>query len=242
MIIFISEMFNSTPRHIVDRLQEHVSCRHVHTTLRRRIRTSHDDIVVNWGIHKPIPTVRECRILNEHLISSKYQQALRFVESGLRIPATALDTYNIRSVGPGENQVLSKPVHGHGGSGISMVSSNSRAREGYFYQKYIPKIAEFRVHVCGKHGVSWIRKKPEDESAITWNSNHAVQHTFKNHIVRKALENLAVDACAALSYDFGAVDIIMDKYGTLYLLEVNSAPALTVDERVNAYVDYFREL
>ena len=52
---------------------------------------------------------------------------------------------------------------------------------------------------------------------------------------------MAIAACNALGYDFGAVDIVMDRLGSLYVLEVNSAPALQVEDRLDKYVEYFRE-
>lgn len=109
--------------------------------------------------------------------------------------------------------------------------------------QYIPKIAEFRAHVFDGEVLQVTRKKPEDPSVVAWNcGNDVVQHRIKNRIQIQSIGNVAAAAIKAQGGApeerlFGAVDIIMDKYGRLYVLEINSAPALTVDSRLNAYCE-----
>ncbi len=53
------------------------------------------------------------------------------------------------------------------------------------------------------------------------------------------LLNLGCHAVSALGLDFGAADIIQDKHGKLYVLEVNTAPGLTSDDGVAVYANAF---
>ncbi|NIU83190.1 MAG: hypothetical protein GWN17_05495 [Candidatus Korarchaeota archaeon] len=56
------------------------------------------------------------------------------------------------------------------------------------------------------------------------------------------IEDLGVRAIEALGYDFGAVDIVMDTDRNLYVLEVNSHPALKNDRSKEIYVTVFSQL
>jgi D-alanine-D-alanine ligase-like ATP-grasp enzyme len=54
-------------------------------------------------------------------------------------------------------------------------------------------------------------------------------------------DQLSVEAVAALGLDFGAVDIIEDKEGNFYVLEINTAPGLeghTVTSYAKAFHGY----
>lgn len=72
------------------------------------------------------------------------------------------------------------------------------------------------------------KKVIEDPATIAWNnSNGARQNRFRNITLLQPLTNLAIDAMGACGIVFGAVDIIMDKYGRMYVLEINTAPGLS---------------
>ena len=63
----------------------------------------------------------------------------------------------------------------------------------------------------------------------------------KNNLrVRKKLIALGRESLKAIGYDFGAVDIMMGQDKQLYVLEVNSAPALN-EYKLELYCKYFEE-
>ena len=49
----------------------------------------------------------------------------------------------------------------------------------------------------------------------------------------------ALKAVAALELDFGAVDVVVDKEGKAYVLEVNTAPGLENQQTIQAYTNAF---
>lgn len=117
-----------------------------------------------------------------------------------------------------------------------------------FASQFIEKVAEFRAHVFGGEVLQVTRKKPADPTVVAWNTGQdVVQHRIKNRLQIETIGNVAVDAITAMpgtdiECHFGAVDIIMDRWGTLYVLEINSAPGLTVESRLNAYTNKILEL
>ena len=57
---------------------------------------------------------------------------------------------------------------------------------------------------------------------------------------RRSISEQAIKAVETLGLDFGAVDLILHN-DTPYVLEVNTAPGLQVDNRLEAYVRAFKE-
>ena len=242
MIIFVTKNFTLTASAIVEELGD-VS-RRIKGYRGRRIRSTPTDLVVNWGYYGNIAC--NCPVLNSHISTDKAFQSNKFQEAGVPHPQR-------RDSRSGEWIV--KPKSGHGGHGIRVYNAMQCAdythpwlpkNDNEFQSEYIKKEAEFRVHVLGGEAVAWTRKKALEgvntEEVVAWNhANGFVQQTIKNRIQRKTTGNVAIAACNALGYDFGAVDIVMDRLGSLYVLEVNSAPALQVEDRLDKYVEYFRE-
>lgn len=116
------------------------------------------------------------------------------------------------------------------------------------YTQYVKKKYEFRTQVfAGKPLRTTVKlKKADVERAITKVRNLSNGYIFANvpdsidDDVVEQVEQLAVAACAALNYKFGAVDIIYNqKQGKAFVLEVNSAPAMegtTLEVYSNAIV------
>ena len=110
----------------------------------------------------------------------------------------------------------------------------------YFIQ-YIPKRAEFRVHILGNKIVS-VSKKVKRGKWIDnkiCNINNGWKHKEYYGILRWILGAIGRRAKNALGYDFGAVDIIVSKGFKIYVLEVNSAPRLNLKRR-KLYANYFK--
>jgi glutathione synthase/RimK-type ligase-like ATP-grasp enzyme len=61
---------------------------------------------------------------------------------------------------------------------------------------------------------------------IRWNEHRGSEWTRvpEDRELRRKVKKLGHEALKAIGYDFGACDIIMDRAGKLYVLEVNSRP------------------
>lgn len=100
------------------------------------------------------------------------------------------------------------------------------------YTAYIPKKAEYRVHVFKGQVIDVQQKKKrkgfEDER------NTRVRNVANGYVYCRdgieppaGINDLAISAVVACGYDYGAVDIIYnEKRNQCYVLEVNSRPGL----------------
>ena len=80
----------------------------------------------------------------------------------------------------------------HGGKDVRHIMCDGDLEAlpaGGYFVRYIPKLAEFRVHVCGNEAVAWVRKKPKEVDSITGNADIAAQHEWKNRVTRMAFGN-----------------------------------------------------
>ena len=98
----------------------------------------------------------------------------------------------------------------------------------HYISEYIPKVAEYRV--CFIQGlVAWVANKiPKDPQAIAWNV--AQGSKFENVSWKRWPINVIETAYKAYlisGLDLGGVDVMVDKDGRSYVLEINSAPSHT---------------
>lgn len=121
------------------------------------------------------------------------------------------------------------------------------------YTKGVINTGEYRVHVAGGEVILYQKKSRrvnEDGEVVTADGAEAdVRNLASNWVYRtgnlerlERIEQLAVQAIHALGLDFGAVDIIKDEEGRVYVLEVNTAPGISNTETAQAYINAFRNL
>jgi len=110
----------------------------------------------------------------------------------------------------------------------------------FYISSYIPKVAEYRVFVAQGRAVWVAIKTPSDPNAIAWNV--AQGGKFDNvrwsnwplEVVKKAIECFNMTGL-----DFGGVDMMVDKQGKVYCLEVNSASSQTSPYRQQCVAKVF---
>lgn len=193
------------------------------------------DIVVNWGSSQPYQ-VFNTPLLNAPnnvgLASNKIQAFKTMSDDDVSTVAWTTDKLVARlwQKEGGNTIVARQKLTGHSGEGIIIVEPGEEVPDAPLYTKYIFKEKEYRVHVCNGVAIDTQRKiKDPDREVVTWKvRSHANGFIFaRNNIDHDpARDELAVAACNALGLDFGAVDIIQDKKGNYYVLEVNTAPGL----------------
>ena len=245
MIHIVYKHFKSTPERLVSKIISELgagSCRMVRLGDNKKLKINTGDIVVSWGYPTEFEmTNTPSAIIGNYAKLNKVDVLTKLHEHNIKTPKIST------SYVYGERW-LARKANGFGGKDVIMVDSYEHWEElrsnGYaFLSEYIDKVAEFRVHVFNNKVLCVTIKKPENEDMnihdyLAWNHGFGfVQNEFKNVFYNEILGKISVDALEAIGYNFGAVDIIVDKYGVPYVLEVNSAPSLSTDSRINYYVD-----
>lgn len=205
-------------------------------------------IVLNWGNGKAPNWAarafsRNVRILNKpeavNIASNKLTglQALR--NSGISVPEFTTNMSVAESwLDRGATVVERHELRGNSGEGIRIVNLDDDEMESYItsaplYTKFIPKTAEFRVHVFRGEVIDYIEKKKVAQDRRPENFNRYVSSVHQGWVFARTdvrdmteVRQIAIRAVAALGLDFGAVDIVYYE-GRPYVLEVNTAPGLS---------------
>lgn len=208
------------------------------------------DVIVNWGSQKTV--AGNARVLNKPNAvynASNKLKALRLLEGqGVSIPDYTTDP-DMASASY-DRTVVRHKLSGHSGTGIEIIEGLDSMPSAPLYTEFIPKVAEYRAIVVGDEVVDFKQKKrrssPRDDEGniiederIThdehvWNLDGGYVFARDGVVKPDDVDELSINAISALGLDFGAVDIIEDREGSLYVLEVNTAFGLegTTIERV----------
>lgn len=189
--------------------------------------------------------------------SNKLQsfQRWRNVESGPRIPAFTTSRQEAQGWLPGGTRVVCRgTLTGHSGAGITVLEGNQQLPQVPLYVKYIPKDAEYRVHVFAGEVIDVQRKvrDPSREPSDWHVRSHAngfiytrTDATSQLHAITAPPDVLlqARRAMASSGLVFGAVDVIFNEHRNhAYVLEVNTAPGLegqSITTYANAIRSYY---
>jgi glutathione synthase/RimK-type ligase-like ATP-grasp enzyme len=193
------------------------------------------DIVFRWGTTSLVPP--NVTVINNveaiHWVADKRSSRVKLAEANLA-PKTWTDVENMDM--PLRGSVVVRRAFHHQGRWLHHCNDEASVRaavglygpDNYYISEYVPKVAEYRVFLC-QGRVVWVAKKtPDNPDAIAWNV--AKGGRFDN--VRweewplRAIR-VAREAFLMSGLDFGGVDVMVDKEGKCYVLEINSAPSQT---------------
>lgn len=216
--------------------------------------------VINWGNGRtPLWADRAYQrgvtILNKpaavNIASNKLSAFLALQTAGVAIPKFTTDLTTATTwLRTGATVVERHELRGNSGEGIRIVNLDDTdmpndIQRAPLYTRFIPKTAEFRVHVFRGEVIDYIEKKKVLAERRGANFNKYVSSincgwVFSRTDVRDMPEvrAIAIKAVSALGLDFGAVDIVFAD-GVPYVLEVNTAPGLSGTTLVK-YANAFR--
>lgn len=126
--------------------------------------------------------------------------------------------------------VVRGKLTGHEGDGIIIVEKGQQVPPAHLYTKYVFKDSEYRVHVIHGQVIDTARKirdphrEPTDWKVRSWKNGFIFAR--KNVQPNAQRDAASIAAIKSLGLDFGAVDLIVDKEGHYYVLEVNTAPGI----------------
>lgn len=217
--------------------------------------------VINWGSSSITNTeVMKCNVLNKpDAVKIASNKELLFNQlqplNTINLPDFTTDIQVARGwLDEGETIVVREKLTGHSGEGIVLITDNTQW-EAYNFNnakllvKYVPKKAEFRVHVFNG-AVLYVQKKGFREGEKPY--SFKIQNKANGFIfIQTGFETpecvieQAVLAVQASGLDFGAVDIIYNDYRKkAYVLEINTAPGLEGNSVTNyseAFSSFFQE-
>lgn len=206
--------------------------------------------VINWGRRRsagPFPMLNSPSAVAN---AADKLRALRLLSrSNVRVPRF----YTHIDPRPSDTILVARTVlNGHSGRGIHIIRAGDSLVDAPLYTEYVPKSAEYRVHVFDgkvifvqqkrkKNGVeqsndeALIRSHANGwvfaENSVEWRSDEQKEETYST----------AARAVESLGLDFGAVDVVISNRDHMpYVLEVNTAPALISTKLKQAYSDSIR--
>lgn len=194
-----------------------------------------DDTIVNWGNGNSVPATATKKIFNQPAaICLAVNKLLTFQVlsgAGVQVPLWTANPAVAKEWQAKERTIVARKVlTGHEGAGIVIIEPGADLVQAPLYTQYIFKVKEFRVHATRLKAFGTHQKirdpdrEPTSWKVRSWKNGFIFQ---RNNIkVNAARDALAVAAINALGLDFGAVDIIEDKNGNFYVLEVNTAPGI----------------
>jgi glutathione synthase/RimK-type ligase-like ATP-grasp enzyme len=183
------------------------------------------------------------------VVLNKVQQFERFKEAGVSTPKYALSDREARNIDC-KTLFARALINSTGGRGITEFE---RAAEQYprapLYTEYIPKKAEYRVHVFNGEVIDVQQKKKrrafdtDTRDTRVRNLANGYVYTREGIVAPVGMDTLAVNAVNAVGYSYGAVDIIYnEKRNQCFVLEVNSRPGLmgtTLEKYTEALIKHF---
>lgn len=238
-----------------------------HTGSRYRPRAG--DTVINWGkgrdfspastLNKPDKTALAVdklaffRKMNGHLeehTNGTYQAGVTHP----RIPDFTTDITVARGwcgvdcTGRAKKVVVRRILNGHEGRGIEIHSMPEDIPHAPLYVKYIPKSAEYRVHIVGEVVID-VQQKVLRRTVDPGTANWGVRNTANGFVFQRNNINVPEDvktqallAVKAAGLDFAAADVVWHhRRSKAYVLELNTAPGIegsTVTKYANALRNY----
>ncbi|GJM04589.1 MAG: lysine biosynthesis protein LysX [marine bacterium B5-7] len=128
------------------------------------------------------------------------------------------------------NKLVLKPLFGSQGIGIHLIDSQSGLIHDekfagiYYLQRFVERrnneFTDIRVLV-----IDGVAKAAMLRRGQAWLTNRAQGAICEPLVMDKTISGLAESACKVLDIDYAGVDLMQDKNGQFYIIEVNSIPA-----------------
>lgn len=178
----------------------------------------------------------------------KIQQLTRLKNAQVSCPNFTTDRNQVGALG-GKTVFARTLVNSTGGKGIVEFEVGGNVPAAPLYTEYIPKKAEYRVHVFHGEVIDVQQKKKKRDfdadarDVRVRNLANGYVYTRDGIVPPAGIGELAINAVNAVGYQYGAVDIIYnEKRNQCFVLEVNSRPGLmgtTLDKYADALVKHY---
>lgn len=205
---------------------------------------------VNWGYRGEFRDA-DGAILNRFVspAASKMQAFTLLAAAELNIPRWSQSAQALRIMLREDRAIIARRDGLSGGRGMVLVEPGVEPSTADFYVEKLSYRREFRIHVFQEQVIHRQGKFiPPGFSGLAKNFENGCIYTgqelerFADDATWAQLEQLALRSVAALGLDFGAVDLLQNKHGHLYVLEVNTAPGLRSQSSFLAYKSALQRL
>ena len=193
------------------------------------------DIIIRYGKLDPHPRATR-EINNAEAIrksSNKYQALALLRDVGIKVPKISRRAEDMDKT----KIIFGRDFYHSKGSDIVVYQSNTQLGNHDYYIEYMKPRGEYRYHVAFGKVILATKKVlaegEQDDSLIRNHQDGKWRQVTCDETPR--FSEACIKSVEALGLHFGAVDFINVK-GEPYILEVNTAPGLQLENRLSAYV------
>jgi len=162
---------------------------------------------------------------------SNLDQLIMLRNNGISVPEFTVDLEEAKKWVKDGHQVFGRDKKHEKGTDI-VDQRSSRWQQKDHWTKVVLKVKDYRVHIFDDQHIQQglrvfdpqaPRKRNDDLPICNTQTGYKYDHNFEPP---SAGVDLARRAVKTLGYLWGAVDVLEDKAGTCYVLEVNTAPGM----------------
>lgn len=181
-----------------------------------------------------VPVYNDARAIEKSV--DKAMTSFLLARHGIATPPTWVTESTVQArkillaeTGRGHDLIV-KPLFGSQGEGLVRLTAGDALPDGasfnhvYYLQRYVGAAEgdwhDWRVFVVGGRALAAMVRRGR-----SWISNFAQGASCETSLIEPEFARLAVAATTAVGADYAGVDIIRDRRGRAYVLEVNSIPA-----------------
>lgn len=211
-----------------------------------------DRVIVNWGSGELPGELLKCRVLNHPELIYNVINKLTFyrlTEDACRIPEWTTRKATAKAwLNEGITVLARTKLEGSRGEGIIILAPDILdIPDAPCYTKYIPKTAEYRIHVANDRAIGQEQKIRDPNVNVTeWKirnrENGFILVPLVYSVPPEDVITQALKAMDRSGLDYGAVDVAyVQGTNKAYTLEINTAPWLE-DYSTKWYGDAIKEL
>ena len=205
------------------------------------------DFLIRWGSTERFP------INNPHVVintaasirngdQDKVEGRRILATAGVSIPRTFFSKDEILQAHDVHYPLIGRLRHHGQGNNIEFLENRSDVRGSVsaYWSEFIPKEREFRTYVFGNEVIGVAEKIPKSKTDVAWNSHLGSTFVDVPTPWNFKMIKTGVAAAKAIGQHFSGVDL-MELNGQFYVLEVNTAVALSNPHRVDIFARAFRD-
>lgn len=201
--------------------------------------------------HFKIPFYDTC-FLDVGPDEDKFTNQVRLSLAGLpTIPTffcwhTQIDLYKDKIIEKFGLPLVAKSLGSHRGIGVSLIKKKEDFndlwkeddKKDFLFQKYLENDEEFRLLVLKDRVAVAERKIRTNPNEFRSNVALGAREEFVDIAkIPQAMKDIAVKGAQTLKIQTAGVDILVDKSGNFWLLEINRGPGLTYDTKLSPEFD-----